>query len=146
MSIIRLIHIKIDPSEAENAVRIWKTECASLMIQQAGCVSEMLLRCRDAPEFISYSEWESEAAIEAYRNSDAHKEIVRHTRGLKGAKAEVKLYELVKQSGSEAAWLCFASATTIQACSRGGGAAAVWSSCRSPHILPRGRDISSDGS
>jgi hypothetical protein len=47
-------------------------------------------------EFISYSEWDSEAAIEAYRNSAAHKEIVRHTRGLKGAKAEVKLYELVQ--------------------------------------------------
>jgi heme-degrading monooxygenase HmoA len=96
MSIIRLIHIKVDLSETENAVRIWKTECASLMIQQAGCVSEKLLRCRDAPEFISYSEWDSEAAIDAYRNSDAHKEIVRHTRGLKGAKAEVKLYDLVR--------------------------------------------------
>ena len=47
-------------------------------------------------ELISYSEWDWEAAIDAYRNGDAHKEIVRHTRGLKGAKAEVKLYELVK--------------------------------------------------
>jgi hypothetical protein len=37
-----------------------------------------------------------EAAIEAYRNSDAHEEIVRRTRGLKAAKAEVKLYELVQ--------------------------------------------------
>ena len=96
MLIIRLIHIKVDPSETENAVRIWKTQCASLLIQQKGCVSEKLLRCRDAPEFISYSEWEGEAAIEAYRNSDAHKEIVRHTRGLKRAKAEVKLYDLVQ--------------------------------------------------
>ena len=96
MSIIRLIHIKVDRSETENAVRIWKTQCASLMIQQKGCLSEKLLRCRDAPEFISYSEWESEAAIEAYRNSDAHKKIVRHTRGLKGAKAEVKLYDMVQ--------------------------------------------------
>src|SRR6516165_7806578 len=67
MSIIRLIHIKVDPSETANAVRIWKTQCASLMIQQKGCLSEKLLRCRDAPEFISYSEWKSEAAIEAYR-------------------------------------------------------------------------------
>jgi len=47
-------------------------------------------------ELISYSEWDWEAAIDAYRNGDAHKEIVRHTRGLKGAKAEVKLYELVQ--------------------------------------------------
>jgi heme-degrading monooxygenase HmoA len=96
MSVIRLIHIKIDASESENAMRVWKTECAPLMIQQKGCVAEKLLRCKDAPEFISYSEWESEAAIEAYRNSQAHKEIVRHARALKGAQAEVKLYSLVQ--------------------------------------------------
>jgi heme-degrading monooxygenase HmoA len=66
------------------------------MIQQKGCLSEKHLRCWNAPEFISYSEWESEAAIEAYRNTDAHKEIVRYTRGLEGAKAEVKLYDLVQ--------------------------------------------------
>jgi hypothetical protein len=36
------------------------------------------------------------ADIEAYRNSEAHKEIVRHARALKGAKAEVKLYDLVQ--------------------------------------------------
>jgi heme-degrading monooxygenase HmoA len=69
MSIIRLIHITIDSSETENAVAVWKTECAPLMIRQKGCMSEKLLRCKDAPEFISYSEWESEAAIEGYRNS-----------------------------------------------------------------------------
>ena len=95
MSIIRLIHITIDPSETENAMRVWKTECAPLMIQQKGCISEKLLRCRDAHEFISYSEWETESDIELYRRSEAHKEIVRHARGLKGAKAQVKLYDLV---------------------------------------------------
>jgi hypothetical protein len=36
MSIIRLIHIKIDPSETEKAIQVWKTECAPLMIQQKG--------------------------------------------------------------------------------------------------------------
>jgi heme-degrading monooxygenase HmoA len=66
------------------------------MIQQKGCMSEKLLRCKEAPEFISYSEWESEAAIEDYRKSEAHREIVRHARALKGAKAEVKLYDLVQ--------------------------------------------------
>jgi len=95
MSIIRLIHIKIDPAESGRAVQVWKKECAPLMIQQKGCISEKLLRCREAHEFISYSEWESEADIETYRASDAHKEIVRHTRALKGAKAEVKLYDPV---------------------------------------------------
>jgi heme-degrading monooxygenase HmoA len=61
MSIIRLIHIKVDPSETETAERIWKTECATLMIAQRGCISEKLLRARDRGEFISYSEWETEA-------------------------------------------------------------------------------------
>ena len=96
MSIIRLIHISIDPSESENAVRVWKAECAPLMIKQKGCISEKLLRCKDAPEFISYSEWDSEADIATYTSSDAHKEIVRHARALKGSKAVVKLYELVQ--------------------------------------------------
>ena len=95
MSVIRLIHIKIDPSEIQKALEVWKKECAPLMIQQQGCISEKLLRCRDANELISYSEWESEGAIERYRNSDAHKEIVRHARSLKGSEAEVKIYELV---------------------------------------------------
>jgi heme-degrading monooxygenase HmoA len=95
MSIIRLIHIKIDPTEMEKALRVWKTECAPLMIQQKGCISEKLLRCREANELISYSEWDTEDDIEVYRNSDAHKEIVRHARALKGSKAEVKLYDLV---------------------------------------------------
>jgi heme-degrading monooxygenase HmoA len=96
MSVIRLIHIKIDPSATAEAERVWKTECAPLMIQQKGCLSEKLLRGHEPGEFISYSEWESEADIERYRSSDAHKEIVRHARGLKGAEAVVKLYDLVK--------------------------------------------------
>src|SRR5258708_30111737 len=89
MSIVRLIHITLDPSESETAMRVWKTECAPLMIQQKGCISEKLLRCRDAHEFISYSEWSSEADIATYAASDAHKEIVRHARALKGSKAIV---------------------------------------------------------
>src|SRR3954468_3911453 len=96
MSVIRLIHIRLDPSETEKAERVWKTECAPLMIQQQGCLSEKLLRGHEPGEFISYSEWESEKDIERYRNSDAHKEIVRHARSLKGADAVVKLYDLVK--------------------------------------------------
>jgi len=96
MSIIRLIHIKIDPSQIEAALELWKTECAPLMIQQKGCISEKLLRCRDTHELISYSEWGSKEDIEAYENSAAHKEIVEHTGGLKGSSATVKLYEVVE--------------------------------------------------
>jgi heme-degrading monooxygenase HmoA len=95
MSIIRLIHIKIDPSEVQKAEHIWKTECAPLMIGQRGCISEKLLRWRSGSEFISYSEWETQQDIDRYLGSDAHKEIVRHARGLKGTQVEVKLYDLV---------------------------------------------------
>jgi heme-degrading monooxygenase HmoA len=96
MSLVRLIHIKIDSSQIEAALEVWKKECAPLMIQQKGCIAEKLLRCRDAHELISYSEWASEADIESYGNSDAHKQIVQHTRSLKGASAVVKLYELAE--------------------------------------------------
>ena len=34
MSIIRLIHITIDPSETANALQVWKKECAPLMISK----------------------------------------------------------------------------------------------------------------
>jgi heme-degrading monooxygenase HmoA len=86
---------QIDPSETETAKQIWKTECATLMIAQRGCISKKLLRARERGEFISYSEWETEADIERYTNSTAHKQIVSHTRGVKGASAVVKLYDLV---------------------------------------------------
>ena len=95
MSITRLIYITIDPADTDRAMQVWKKECAPLMIQQKGCISERLLRSRDAHEFISCSEWDSEADIEMYTHSQAHEEIVRHTRGLKGAKAQVRLYEAV---------------------------------------------------
>ena len=75
MSIVRLIHITIDPAEVENAMQVWKKECAPLMIQQKGCISEKLLRCREVHEFISYSEWDTEADIEMYRNSDPTKRL-----------------------------------------------------------------------
>ena len=54
----------------------------------------MLFRS-DRGEFISYSEWETEADIERYKNSAAHKQIVSHTRGVNGASTVVKLYDLV---------------------------------------------------
>jgi heme-degrading monooxygenase HmoA len=96
MSIFRLIHIKVDPSENAAAERIWNEDCGPLMIRQKGCVSERLLKCMDSPgEYISYSEWEDQAAIDRYRDSDDHKTIQSHSRKLQGAQAEVKRYEAV---------------------------------------------------
>lgn len=96
MPIIRLIHVKVDPSQIAEAERIWNEDCAPLMIRQPGCTSERLLKCIDDPgEYISYSEWESQQAIDRYRESDDHKTIQSHAQALQGAHAVVKRYETV---------------------------------------------------
>jgi heme-degrading monooxygenase HmoA len=96
MSIFRLIHIKVDPGQTAEAERLWNKDCGPLMIRQKGCVSERLLKCIDGPgEYISYSEWEDQKAIDRYRDSDDHKTIQSHARKLQDARAEVKRYEAV---------------------------------------------------
>jgi heme-degrading monooxygenase HmoA len=96
MHFVRLIHVKVPQDQMANAEKIWREDCAPLMKQAPGCVSEELLKCLDEPgEYISYSEWESEEAIETYRASAAHEEIQRHSRGLQGAKAVVKRYAVI---------------------------------------------------
>ena len=95
MPVVRLIHVKVANQDRAEAERIWKEDCAPLMIKQSGCLSEKLLKCLDAPgEYISYSEWEDDAAIEKYRQSNDHKTIQQHSRKLQGAQAEVKRYEV----------------------------------------------------
>ena len=48
MAITRLIYITIDPADTDKAMQVWKKECAPLMIQQKGCISERLLQPRGA--------------------------------------------------------------------------------------------------
>lgn len=95
--ITRMILVSVPQDKAAEAERMWKQECAPLMIKQDGCVSEEFLRGRENPsEFISLSTWENQAAIDKYRNSEAHKQIQQHTRALMNvAKVEVKSYEIV---------------------------------------------------
>jgi len=95
MSIVRLIFVTVKPDQVKEAVSLWKNHCAPLMIREPGCLSEKLLECADAPgEFISYSEWDSQASIDNYRNSKAHAEIQKHSRALQGGRASVKRYEV----------------------------------------------------
>lgn len=96
MSVARLIYVSVSPEAGAEAERLWKLECAPLMIQQPGCTSEKLLKCLDVPgEYVSYSEWEDQSAIDRYLASDAHEEIRRHTRGLqRGERPSVKRYEV----------------------------------------------------
>ncbi|HEY2989384.1 MAG TPA: antibiotic biosynthesis monooxygenase family protein [Candidatus Binatia bacterium] len=95
--ITRMIIVSVPKEKITEAERMWKQECAPLMIKTPGCVSEEFLRNRENPgEMISLSTWENQGAIERYRGSDAHKQIQKHTRGLMGvSKVEVKSYEVV---------------------------------------------------
>jgi len=97
MPIARLIYVTVPAVEAGEAERVWKEDCAPVMIKQPGCLSEELLKCTDTPgEYISYSEWQDEAAIERYDDSDAHREIERHTQRLKVSQPPiVKHYQVV---------------------------------------------------
>jgi len=95
--IVRMIYVQVPEGELEQARTVWKEHCAPLMIGVGGCLSEQLLACNEAPgEMISMSTWDSAEAVKAYRDSEAHREIQRHTRELlKGARASVKTYEIV---------------------------------------------------
>ncbi len=96
MPVAWLLYVNVGQEHSTEAERIWKQECAPLMIKAPGCMSERLLKCIDVPgEYISYSEWENEGALQQYLKSDTHKEITRHTKGLqtKGEPVD-KRYEL----------------------------------------------------
>ena len=95
-TISRHIIVKAPRGKEGEIERLWKQDCAPLMIKRPGCLREELLRCREEPgEFISISEWESQEAIDDYLQSQEHEQIKSHTRGLTGMAATVKTYELV---------------------------------------------------
>ena|SRR3990172_232132 len=94
--ITRMIIVTVPKEKASEAERIWKTECAPVMIQQPGCLSEQLLRNLENPgEVISLQIWQDQKSIDQYRAGPGHQEILKHTRGLMGvSKVEVKNYEV----------------------------------------------------
>lgn len=97
MSIIRLVITTVPLDSAARAERNWKEFCAPIMIRQAGCLSEKMLRCESVPgEYISYSEWQDDESIQKYLASEDHQEIKRHNRNIPGAQVQVKLYRLVR--------------------------------------------------
>jgi quinol monooxygenase YgiN len=97
MSLVRLIYVKVKARNVEKAERLWKKECAPLMIKQKGCRSEELLKSIDVPgELISYAVWKNQKSVDRYLASDAHQEIKKHTRSLETKDLpEVKTYKLV---------------------------------------------------
>jgi len=96
--IMRMILVSVPVEKAAEAERLWKNECAPLMIKQTGCISEQLLRGREnSGEFVSLSTWENQASVDRYRASDEHKTIQQRTRCLMdGTKIDVKTYDIVQ--------------------------------------------------
>ncbi len=96
MTIARVILINVPEENRQNAERVWKTECAPLMIRQRGCLSEKLMQSLERPEiYISYSEWDSMNSIDRYRESTDHETIQSEVRALQGARAVVWCYEIL---------------------------------------------------
>jgi heme-degrading monooxygenase HmoA len=97
MAIVRLIFVTVKPDEGAEAERLWKEECAPLMIRQPGCLSEELLKSLETPgEYISYSVWENQESIDRYRASPEHQQIKQHGARLRTEQPPtVKEYTLV---------------------------------------------------
>ena len=95
MTITRLIYITIDPADTDRAMQVWKKECAPLMIQQKGCISDGCCAAATRTSSSHARNGNPSPTSRCTRTASAHEEIVRHTRGLKGAKAQVRLYEAV---------------------------------------------------
>ena len=97
MSVVRLIFVTVSPADVPKAERVWKEDCAPLMIRQKGCVSEELLKSIDSPgELISYAVWDSQKSIDHYLAGADHQEIKKHARALKPKQLPiVKSYKLV---------------------------------------------------
>ena len=94
--ITRMIFVRVPHDRSAEAERLWKEDCAPLMIKQQGCLTEQFLRSRENPgEYISLSTWENQEAIDAYRRGPAHEQIQKHSRALMNvSKVEVKSYEV----------------------------------------------------
>ena len=89
--------VKAPVTKSAEIERLWKQECAPLMIKQPGCVREELLRGLDDPErFVSVAEWSGQDAINRYLASPAHEEIKQLTRAITGAAATVHTFAVVE--------------------------------------------------
>lgn len=96
MTIARVILMNVPEEKREAAERVWKAECAPLMVRQPGCLSEKFMRSTDRPDIhISYSEWDSMDSINRYREGADHETIRSETRALQGTRAVVWCYEIL---------------------------------------------------
>ncbi len=96
MTVARVILINVPKGNTKDAESIWKSECGPLMVRQEGCQSEKLMKSLDRPGlYISYSEWDSQADIDRYRETTDHDTIRSEARAIQGARAVVWCYEII---------------------------------------------------
>ncbi len=96
MTVARVIIINVPEANTQDVERVWKSECAPLMVRQQGCQSEKLMKSLERPGlYISYSEWDSAEDIDRYRESNDHETIQSETRALQDARAVVWCYEII---------------------------------------------------
>ncbi len=84
----RIVKLTIAPQELERFVELFK-ESKPRILEFGGCSEVHLLRAVAPPNVVfTHSFWESEAALEAYRNSDLFRETWRKVKPLFADKAE----------------------------------------------------------
>ncbi len=78
--ITRIVKLTINPIQSDEFGKIFKDNY-NLIASFPGCISVEVLRdVKFNNVFFTYSKWESEDAIEKYRNSDLFKNIWSHAK------------------------------------------------------------------
>jgi quinol monooxygenase YgiN len=84
----RIVKLHFKASEVPKFIGLFERS-KEVIRNQAGCYSLELLRDRLDPNiFFTISQWEDEAALEAYRNSELFKEVWTETKRLFDKKAK----------------------------------------------------------
>lgn len=86
--LVRIVKMTFDPNEVENFQEIFQNK-KKLIRNQPGCNFLELYRDKNQQNiFFTYSYWENEAALDAYRHSKLFKEVWADTKKLFSDKPE----------------------------------------------------------
>ena len=92
----RVVSVQIQAGKTQEAIDLYQNSVVPAAKAQKGFGGAFLMTDPGSGKALSNTVWESQADIDAYRESEAHKQIQNHSRQLQGAKAVVKRYQVVK--------------------------------------------------
>ncbi len=93
----RLTFISVQPESIEELKRIYNEEVAPVVKSQKGNIGVWLLEPTDsADDFISLTEWISEAEANAYESSGTYRELVDKLKDTYKSKPVLKTYNLAE--------------------------------------------------